>query len=241
MKPDRWARIKPIFYEAAEQPADERIAFIRSRCGGDESLALEIESLLSAHDQAGAFIEEPSADQTAPELGVQLPDLLIGRRIGAYEVIRKIGRGGMGSVYLAEDTRLCRQVALKLLSGEFTTDEHHIRRFEQEARAASALNHPNIVTIYDIGEADVGRFIIMEFIEGRTLREVASKPVSLDVLVRLGGQIAKALDVAHTAGIIHRDIKTENIMVRNDGYVKVLDFGVARLARAARLLTTAAV
>lgn len=241
MRPERWARIKPIFYEAAEQALNERAAFIRSRCGGDESLALEIESLLSAHDQAGAFIEGTPIDRTKSAPGVKLPDLLSGSRVGAYEVIREIGRGGMGAVYLAQDTRLGRRVALKLLSGELTTEQRHIRRFEQEARAASALNHPNIVTIYDIGETDVGRFIIMEFVEGRTLREVARTPLPLDVLVRLGGQIARALNVAHISGIVHRDIKTDNIMVRDDGYVKVLDFGVARLARAAGSLTKAAV
>ena len=191
MKPERWAQIKSIFYEAAERPVPERAAFIRSRCGDDESLAMEIESLLGAHDQAGSFIEEPPVT-----LDAQSPDPMIGRRIGAYEIIREIGRGGMGAVYLAQDTRLGRHVALKLLGDGSTTDPSHIRRFEQEARAASALNHPNIVTIHDIAEAEAGRFIIMELTEGQTLREVAGKPLALDALVKLVGQIAKALNVA---------------------------------------------
>ncbi len=135
----------------------------------------------------------------------------------------------MGEVYLAEDTRLRRKVALKMLSAELTKDEHRVRRFEKEARAASALNHPNIVTIHDIGETEVGRFIVMEAIEGRTLRALAKEPLSLESLAQLGAQIAKALAVAHNAGIVHRDIKPENIMVRDDGYVKVLDFGLVRL------------
>lgn len=157
---------------------------------------------------------------------------IAGKQIGRYQVLSLIGRGGMGEVFMAQDASLDRKVALKLLRAEFTGDEGRLRRFRQEARAASALNHPNIVTIYEIGEAEVGRFIVMEFIEGRTLREGAREPLSLEAVLKLCGQIAKALNVAHTAGIIHRDIKPENIMVRNDGYVKVLDFGVARLATA---------
>ena len=232
MDAERWARIKSIFFAAAELPEAERSAFIRSRCDGDETLSLEIESLLAAHDRAGSFIEALPAVEATAALEDLAIEPMVGRQIGHYKVTSHIGRGGMGAVYLAEDTRLGRRVAIKLLREGFTTDQSHLRRFEQEARAASALNHPNIVTIYDIGEAEVGRFIVMEFIEGRTLREVAGRPLSLETVLKLCGQIAKALDVAYTAGIIHRDIKPENIMVRGDGYVKVLDFGVARLAAA---------
>jgi eukaryotic-like serine/threonine-protein kinase len=152
-----------------------------------------------------------------------------GTRLEQYEIVELIGAGGMGEVYLAHDTALGRRVGLKLLPSRFTNDTERMRRFEQEARAVSALNHPNIVTIHEIAGTASGRFIVMELIEGRTLRALAAEPVSHTTLVQLGAQIARALRVAHAAGIVHRDIKPENVMVRADGYVKVLDFGLARL------------
>jgi predicted ATPase len=157
---------------------------------------------------------------------------MISRSISHYRILRKLGEGGMGEVYLAEDTRLGRRVALKLLPEGFTKDPERLRRFVQEAKAASALNHPNIVTIYDIGESDAGRYIAMEFIDGRTLRAVIAEGCPLNVLAQLGPQMAKGLAAAHRSGINHRDIKPENIMVRDDGYIKVLDFGLARLVPA---------
>ncbi|MEO6723954.1 MAG: protein kinase [Blastocatellia bacterium] len=151
------------------------------------------------------------------------------RTINQYRVVSLLGKGGMGEVWLAEDTRLKRQVALKLLPAEFTNDADRLRRFEQEALAISALNHPNIITIHEIGESEAGRFLVMELVAGRTLRALASEPIAVDSLIAWGSQLAKALHVAHAAGITHRDIKPDNIMVREDGYVKVLDFGLARL------------
>ncbi|MGH9842779.1 MAG: protein kinase domain-containing protein [Blastocatellia bacterium] len=150
--------------------------------------------------------------------------------ISHYRLLSRLGTGGMGEVYLAEDPRLGRKVALKLLPASFTAEADRVRRFEQEARAASALNHPNIITIYEIGECELGRYIVMEHVAGRTLRAVANTSVEPGSLVNWGRQIAEALGVAHEAGIIHRDVKPENIMVRDDGYVKVLDFGLARLS-----------
>src|SRR6266850_2740423 len=149
--------------------------------------------------------------------------------ISHYRIVSKIGEGGMGEVWLAEDTRLGRRVALKLLPAEFTEDSERVRRFTQEAKAASALNHPNIISVHDIGECETGRFIVMEFVAGRTLRAVIAKDNSLETFFTLGAQMAKALRAAHAAGITHRDIKPDNIMVRDDGYVKMLDFGLARL------------
>jgi len=146
-----------------------------------------------------------------------------------YHILAPLGAGGMGEVWLAEDTRLKRKVALKLLPAELTADVERVRRFEQEAQAASALNHPNIITVYDIGECEAGRFIVMELVAGRALRAVIAEDTSTETLLTLGAQMAKALSAAHAAGITHRDIKPDNIMVREDGYVKVLDFGLARL------------
>src|SRR5262244_149259 len=146
-----------------------------------------------------------------------------------YRIVSQLGAGGMGEVWLAEDTRLDRKVALKLLPAEFTQDAERVRRFTQEAKAASALNHPNIVTVYDVGESESGRFIVMELVAGRTLRTFISAANSVETLLALGTEIAKALSAAHAAGITHRDLKPDNIMVRDDGYVKVLDFGLARL------------
>ena len=150
-------------------------------------------------------------------------------QISHYRILSKIGEGGMGEVWLAEDSRLGRKVALKLLPAEFTEDSERVRRFTQEAKAASALNHPNIIAVYDIGESDTGRFIVMEFVAGRTLRTVIAKDNSLETFFTLGAQMARGLSAAHAAGITHRDIKPDNIMVRDDGYVKMLDFGLARL------------
>ncbi|MFN0121813.1 MAG: serine/threonine-protein kinase PknK [Blastocatellia bacterium] len=154
---------------------------------------------------------------------------IVNQKLSHYHVISRLGEGGMGEVWLAEDTRLERKVVLKLLPAEFHTSPDRLRRFQQEACAASALNHPNIITIYDIGETDAGRFIVMEYVEGRTLREHMCAPCAMETLAGLGTQIAAALAVAHAAGITHRDVKPENVMVREDGWVKVLDFGLARV------------
>ncbi|MEK6408456.1 MAG: protein kinase [Acidobacteriota bacterium] len=155
---------------------------------------------------------------------------MITRTISHYRILEKLGAGGMGEVFLAEDLRLARKVALKFLPTALCSDEDRLRRFMLEARAASALNHPNIITVYDIGDDEAGRFIVMEYIEGRTLRAIVNQRASLSSLAAIGRQVSRALAVAHAAGIIHRDIKPENVMVRDDGYVKVLDFGLARLA-----------
>jgi len=170
----------------------------------------------SSEDQPTVKLHNPFTDSTQ-------------RTINQYQIISLLGAGGMGEVWLAEDARLKRKVALKLLPAELTADPERVHRFEQEAQAASALNHPNIITVYDIGECEAGRFIVMELVAGRTLRGVIAEDNSLETVLTLGQQMAKALSAAHAAGITHRDIKPDNIMVRNDGYVKVLDFGLARL------------
>lgn len=152
---------------------------------------------------------------------------MIGQTLGHYRVVEKIGAGGMGEVYQAEDSKLRRRVALKFLPERIVGDPAAVERFVREARAASALNHPNIVTIHEIGETGSNRFIVMEFIQGCTLRKMIGYGADLESFARIGEQVAKALAVAHAAGIVHRDIKPDNIMVREDGYVKVLDFGLA--------------
>jgi serine/threonine protein kinase len=157
-------------------------------------------------------------------------NITAGTRFGYYEVDLPIGSGGMGEVYLAHDTRLGRRVALKVLPHRFTADEHRVKRFQQEARAASALNHPNIITIFEIGQTEETHFIATEFIEGQTVaRRVASGEMQMSEILDIAIQAASAISAAHAAGIVHRDIKSENIMVRPDGYVKVLDFGLAKL------------
>src|SRR5215210_1756207 len=155
---------------------------------------------------------------------------MILEKISHYKIVKKLGAGGMGEVYLAEDTRLRRKVALKVLSADLTMNEDKLRRFEQEAQAASALNHPNIITIHDIGEDAGVHFIATEFIEGETLRHrLIRSRMTVQEVLDVAIQVASALSAAHRAGIIHRDIKPENIMMRPDGYVKVLDFGIAKL------------
>src|SRR5678815_1489627 len=156
------------------------------------------------------------------------PALAVGQIVGHYQIIAPLGKGGMGEVYLASDAKLDRKVALKLLPAAFTGDKDRLRRFIQEAKAASSLNHPNIITIHEIGESEGAHFIATEFIDGETLRHrMACERMRLQDILDVSIQAAGALQAAHDAGIIHRDIKPENIMLRPDGYVKVLDFGLA--------------
>ena len=229
MRSEHWQQIEGLFHAALEREPSERAAFLSEACGDNISLRSAIESLLTHHEQADSFIES-SAFSISAVLGEQ-PESLVGKTFGNYRVLEMLGEGGMGQVYLAQDNKLGRKVALKFLARYFTQEKDRLRRFEQEARAASALNHPNIITIYEIGEAEAHHFIATEFIDGQTLRERMKRtPMSLSEVLEVAVQTASALAAAHAAGIAHRDIKPENIMVRRDGIVKVLDFGLAKLA-----------
>ena len=231
MTPERWQQVKEIFNSAINYRPEERSSFVSRACSGDEELRSEVESLIASHEESGSFIDKPAFEAAAALLAREKKELNSGQMIASYEVISFISRGGMGEVYLAEDKRLGRKVALKLLPVAFTTDDDRLRRFEQEARAASALNHPNIITIYEITKAAGSHVIATEFVEGETLRSRLNRAaVSLAETLNIAIQIGDALSAAHKAGIIHRDIKPENIMLRPDGYVKVLDFGLAKLS-----------
>jgi eukaryotic-like serine/threonine-protein kinase len=224
----RWQQVKELFHTALGHEPKERLRYLKEACGGDESLCEEVLSLIASHESGGSFLNAP-AFEVAAELFAEELKPLDGQLIGHYRILELLGRGGMGEIYLAEDTRLDRKVALKLLPEQFTGDASRLARFQREARAASALNHPNIFTIYEIGEAAGSHFIATEFIEGETLRRRMASHTNLSTVFDVAIQVASALAAAHEAGIIHRDIKPENIMLRRDGYVKVLDFGLAKL------------
>jgi eukaryotic-like serine/threonine-protein kinase len=230
MTPERWQKVKEIFQSALDRAPDERSAFLTTACGGDESLREEVESLIAAHEKDGSFIDSPAYEAAVELIVNEKAELKPGQVIGSYEIISFISRGGMGEVYLAQDQRLGRKVALKLLPSTVTKDVNRLRRFEQEARAASALNHPNILTIHEIHEVNSTLMIATEYVEGETLRQrLGYDTLDLQAALHIAIQIADALAAAHKVGIIHRDIKPENIMIRPDGYVKVLDFGLAKL------------
>jgi serine/threonine protein kinase/dipeptidyl aminopeptidase/acylaminoacyl peptidase len=230
---ERWQRIKDLFNRALQRPAADRVKFLAEACEGDDSIRAEVESLISAHEEDESFLDGPAYEFAAEMLADESPELKAGDRLGPYTVLSVLGKGGMGEVYLAQDARLGRNIAVKLLAPEFARDEQRVLRFEQEARAASALNHPNVCVIHEIGRAEDGRhFMAMEFIDGLTLRRrMAQKRLTLTEALDVAVQVAWALEAAHAAGIVHRDIKPENIMLRRDGYVKVLDFGIAKLNR----------
>jgi serine/threonine-protein kinase len=252
MKPEQWQQLDKLFHSALEHEPGERAAFLGDACAGDELLRKQVEALLTAHEEAGSFIENPAmeveARGVAADQGGAQTGMATGETVSHYRIISPIGVGGMGQVFLAHDMTLGRKVALKLLPAEFTTYADRVRRFQQEARAASSLNHPNIITIHEIGQAEDKHFIATEYIDGLTLREYLREPQSriagggkqtglqLSETLSITMQVADALAAAHAKGIVHRDIKPENIMLVRDrhlmqkeGFVKVLDFGIAKL------------
>ncbi len=230
MTPERYQQIDRLADAALELGVEEREAFLDQACAGAEELRRQVERLLSAHELEDGFLSAPALEAIAQEMAAAQAQSLIGKQLGHYRILSLLEVGGMCEVYLAEDIILGRKVALKILPAEFTRDQDRLRRFKQEARAASSLNHPNIITIYEIGETDGIHFIATEFIDGQTLRQHSAQGrLELLAALDIGVQTAAALSAAHEAGIAHRDIKPENLMLRPDGYLKVLDFGSSKL------------
>lgn len=242
-----WTRVAEIFHAALAETPEQRGAFLDAACGGNAALRAEVESLLASHHRAGAFLEEPAAiagglaERDEADAGVEP-----GRRIGSYLIEREIGRGGMGVVYEAEDTRLGRRVALKVISPAFGRDPARRERLRREARAAAALSHPAIATVFALEELDGRDCLVTEYVRGDTLRdELARGPLSPGLVLETGIRVARGLAAAHAAGVIHRDLKPDNVMRDRQGAVKILDFGIAqleqeRLAGGARLTGTGA-
>jgi serine/threonine protein kinase/tetratricopeptide (TPR) repeat protein len=229
MLPERWRKVEQLYRDGLGQPPDQRSKFLAEACGADQDLLREVESLLAQEDSPTTGL----TNRSVWESSVNAPriELHAGAQIGPYKLEAPIGAGGMGQVFRALDTRLRRTVAIKFLLGRDMADPAQRRRFLQEARAASALNHPNIVVIYDIAQQDGIDFLTMEHISGQTLKEaIPAGGMQIDAVAQLGSQIASALAAAHAAGIVHRDIKPANIMVTPDQHAKVLDFGLAKVA-----------
>src|SRR5712664_193279 len=219
MDPQRWQKIEALYHSALSLGARERASWLAEACADDESIRLDVLSLLESADTADSFLEEPALSFGLTVIGLER-DSLVGNNIGRYKILEILGHGGMGEVYLAQDSRLARRVALKLLPASITDDRERVRRFDQEARAASSISHPNVAHIYEIGESDGRHYITMEYVRGQTLRQVLrQRSLSPDQALDIGIQVATALSAAHRAGVIHRDIKPQNIIVADDGYV----------------------
>jgi serine/threonine protein kinase len=224
---DDWPRVKRVLEEALACEGVARQAYLADACGTDTALRQRIDRLVAAADRVGMFLETPAAVLLEPPAHEDLS----GQVVGSYKLLSRLGAGGMGEVYLAHDVKLDRRVALKVLSPDLAADRDRLRRFHQEARAASSLNHPHIVVVHDFGEVDGRPYLVTEFIEGETLRHrLQQGQLPIRDVVDIGLQLAGALAAAHAGGLVHRDIKPENVMVRRDGYVKVLDFGLAKPA-----------
>ncbi len=229
MNQDKWRKAKELFHEAQALPLDERVAFLDKACAEDFELREQVENLLSSYESG--FMEEPVLNNVIEAVGAG-NEFNEGQVIGRYRLNELIGTGGMGEVFLSDDTELNRPVAFKVLHSDVADDDERVRRFIQEARSASALNHPNILTIHEIGSFEGSRFIVSEYVDGETLRERMAGGLTAVESLEITCQIAAALQAAHQAGIVHRDIQPENIMLRKDGLVKVLDFGLAKLTEA---------
>jgi Tol biopolymer transport system component len=225
----RWPRVEELYHAALERHESERATFLQMACAGDEALLREVESLL-AEGSVDTFLTASALEAAARDMA-RSGEGWLGRELGAYQILSPLGSGGMGEVYRAHDARLGRDVAVKVLNAYASASASSVRRFQQEARAASGLNHPGIVTIHDAGECDGQFFIVMELVDGPTLRVVlgGGRP-SLKKALRIASQLADALAKAHEVGIVHRDLKPENVMLTREGHVKIVDFGLAKLS-----------
>ncbi len=232
MTPERYQQIGQLFNEALELVPEQRSAWLHKTCGADDELRVEVEKLLTSQDESGEFLSRPAMHIAAELLAQNQTPTALGQQIRRYQILSLIGAGGMGQVYLARDQRLGRLIALKLLPSHLTQDTELVRRFKKEAQAIVSLNHPNILTIHDFGEARGIHYIATEYVEGKTLRQhLDERKFSLTEILDVAMQMVSALEAAHHAGIVHRDIKPENIIIRPDGFVKVLDFGLARITK----------
>jgi eukaryotic-like serine/threonine-protein kinase len=230
MTPERWLQVQRLYQSALGQEPSNRADFLKKACTGDEELRRQVESLLAHEEQREGSIETSALEVEVEEIAADQSQSLVGRQIGSYKVLSLLGVGGMGEVYLASDTRLGRKITLKILPAEVASDRDRIRRFIREAKAASALNHPNVATIHEIGESEGVSFIAMEYVEGQTLAaRISGRPLETVEVTDIGLQIADALDEAHSKGITHRDIKPANLMLTLRRHVKILDFGLAKV------------
>lgn len=235
MTPERWQKVEQLFHAALELQASQRAAFLDEACAGDPDLRSEVESLL-AYDESDSKLMDASGfdlvSKQSTDSRTEWIMNLIGQTIGHYKIIEKLGQGGMGVIYRAFDTHLDRTVAIKVLPAEVVANKERKQRFVREAKAASALNHPNVAHIYEIGEVGSVHFIAMEYVEGQTLdAKLCGRPLDVAEITNIGIQIADALHEAHSKGVTHRDIKPTNIMITPGGQVKVLDFGLAKMAK----------
>ena len=231
--PERWNRLSDLFHRALEHGSDRRGAFLDEECHDDASLRDELESLLAFHEQTNGFIDTPTHLVAAGQTGEAQAGSLVGHTLHQYRVTEKLGEGGMGVVYLADDTRLGRQVALKALGASFTKNDERRERLRREARAAAGLSHPGIATVYALEEFEESLYLVSEYVPGKTLRdEVATGPLAIKALLTTAVEIARALAAAHHQDVVHRDLKPENVIRTREGSVKVIDFGLAYVGSA---------
>lgn len=232
MTPERWQEVERIFQAALDRDASARSAFLDHACAGDAELRRQVESLLGAHQTDDRFLESSALAMAARNLADEASRPVRGQRLGSYELINLIGAGGMGEVWRALDPALGRHAAIKILSSQYSRDPDRLRRFEQEARAAGMLNHPNVLAIYAVGKQEDSPYLVTELLEGATLRQrLASGALSEGKAIEYGDQIVQGLAAAHEKRIVHRDLKPENIFITSDNRVKILDFGLAKLVQ----------
>lgn len=221
MSSDHWRRVSQVYHDARDRDSNDRMAFLDRACAGDDALRKEVESLLAHEEDADEFLAAPALDMAANVLTRESGPSLVGEQFGSYKILSLLGAGGMGEVYRAHDPKLGRDVALKVLPRRFTQDLERRSRLLQEARAAASLNHPNICTVYDVGEVDGQVYLTMEIIQGQSLSaRLDERPLSPDEVLRYGLQLAEAVGHAHDHGVVHRDLKSANVMITPEGRVK---------------------